>query len=254
MFQQICFLICGLFVGALNSVAGGAAFILFPVLMGVGLTPVIANTTMSLIVAPGTVSAAFGYRQDLAKLKKVYFLLLIPSAAGALLGATILVRSPGTNFMKIVPYFMAVASLLLILQPQLNKIMYKKKILTRHHLIAVLGVAVAFFILAAYGGYFGAGFGIIALGILGITPIKNIQQISGLKNLVAFSVLIVGCIYFILNHLIDWKILPLFLIGDFFGGYFAAVYGRKLPAAQLRFAMILISAGVTIYTFYKFYS
>jgi hypothetical protein len=115
-------------------------------------------------------------------------------------------------------------------------------------------VAAAFLALSAYGGYFGAGFGIVVLAILGLTPIRDIQQMNGLKNLAGLAVGIVDCSYYVLHNLIDWKILPMFLVGNLVGGYVAAVYGQRLPASRLRLAMVVVAVGVTLYTFRKFYT
>jgi uncharacterized membrane protein YfcA len=119
--------------------------------------------------------------------------------------------------------------------------------------VAVILVAVAFLALSVYGGYFGAGFGIVVLAILGLTPIGDIQQMNGLKNLAGLGVGVVDCWYYIIHNLIDWKILPMFLIGNLIGGYLAAVYGQRLPAQKLRLAMVVVAIGVTLYTFRKFY-
>ena len=178
MLPLICYLVCGFVAGGLNSVAGGAAFILFPVLMAMGVSPVMANTTMSLIVLPGSASSVFGYLGNLQKLKQVYFWLIIPCAIGSLIGAAVLVNAPGNSFEHIVPFFMAFASLLLIVQPYLHKLMYSRRVLSRHHLVAVGLMAIAFLILSAYGGYFGAGFGIIVLGLLDLRQFVTCSRLT----------------------------------------------------------------------------
>jgi uncharacterized membrane protein YfcA len=129
MIHELCYLICGFAVGALNAVAGGGSFILFPVLMFVGLTPIMAKTTMSVVVLPGSASSVVGYRSQIAKLKPVYFWLLLPCAVGSFIGAMVLVGEPGSSFERIVPIFMAVASMLLLFQPMLNNAIYRKRIL-----------------------------------------------------------------------------------------------------------------------------
>jgi uncharacterized membrane protein YfcA len=164
-----------------------------------------------------------------------------------------LVQQKASSFEHIVPVFMALACILLAGQPYLHRTLYKKRVLSKHHLIAVSLMAIVFFFLSAYGGYFGAGFGIIVLALLGLTPIKGMQGVNGLKNLTGLSVGVVDCTYFAIHHLIDWPILPLFLIGNLVGGYAAALYGRKVPAQHLRFVIIAISVGVTALTFWKFY-
>jgi hypothetical protein len=120
--------------------------------------------------------------------------------------------------------------------------------------MVLLLVAVVFLVFSLYGGYFGAGFGIITLAFLGLTQLTDIQQMNGLKNLAGVSVGVADCTYFISRGLIDWRILPLFVIGNLAGGYYRAKYSAKLPTKILRTGIIIIGSIVTIILFYKFRS
>jgi len=248
------YLVGGLIAGGINAVAGGGSLLLFPLLVGLGLPAITANTTMSMIVQPGTMVAAFEYRKHLRKLSLHYYFLLLPCLVGSLIGAIALVRMPNKSFEHIAPIFMIMAVILLALQPLIHKSLYKGKTLKKHHLALIILVALSFLIISIYGGYFGAGFGIIVLGLLGLTPLKDIQQMNGLKNLAGLAIGIVDCSYFIAHHLIDWRILPLFMIGTLVGGYYSAKYGSRLPETKLRIVIIISAALVTTYLTYKFYT
>jgi uncharacterized membrane protein YfcA len=254
LIHWLIYLIGGTIAGVFNAVAGGGSILLFPTLMALGLPAITANTTMSVIVQPGTYVATYEYRKYLRKVPKLYFLLLIPCAIGSLLGAILLVGTPNDDFEKIAPVFMAMALALIIFQPALHKFIYKGKALKKHHFILLILIALTFLMVSAYGGYFGAGFGIIVLSLLGLTPLKDIQQMNGLKNAAGIFVGTVDCAYYQLHHLIDWHILPLFIIGNLCGGYFAAAYSSKLPQAKLRVVITVIAAIVTAYLVYKFYT
>ena len=247
------YLLGGLLSGSVNAVAGGGALFLFPLLIGLGLPPMIANTTMSLIVQPGTLSAAIGYRHQLRSLPGRYFLLLIPAVVGGLAGAIILVKTSNLFFEQIAPFFMAAAVLLLAFQPNIHAMLYKKKAPRHGYLVALAVVIIGFILVSVYGGYFGAGFGIIALGLLGMTKLKDIQQMNGLKNLAGFTVGTADSAYFIAHHLIDWHILPLFVLGNVIGGYYAAIYSARLSSKNLRTVIIIVASVLTIYLFCKYH-
>jgi uncharacterized membrane protein YfcA len=253
----ILYLLGGFLTGSINSIAGGGALVLFPLLIGAGVPAVMANTTMSLAVLPGSLSSAYGYRKHIEKLPKRYFMLLIPCFIGSLTGAILLLDTSGRIFKLVAPLFMVGAIVLLMLQPKIHKRLYNKKkakVLTKHHFSMICIVGLVFLVLSAYGGYFGAGFGIIVLSLLALTPIKDIQQMNGLKNCIGISVGIADGGYFIHRHVVDVHILPFLVIGGIAGGYLTSTYGSKLPAAKLRVAIIILASIVTVYLTYKFYA
>lgn len=254
-FHWIIYLIAGSIAGVINAVAGGGALILFPVLLSAGLSPITANASMNLIVQPGAISSAFGYRSHLKKLPIQYYLLLLPCFIGGFVGAIILVKTSNVQFEHIVPYFMAFALLLLLFQSPIHGWMYNRKnaaLKRRHHFTVLVLICTMFFAISLYGGYFGAGFGIVVLAFLGLTKIGDIQQMNGLKNIAAVSIGVADSIYFIPHGLIDWKILPLFTIGNLIGGYFGATYSAKLHTKTLHIGIIVIGAAITAALFYKF--
>jgi uncharacterized protein len=248
------YLIGGFLTGSINSIAGGGALLLFPLLIGAGVPAVMANTTMSLAVLPGSISSAYGYRKRLRKLPKHYFWLLIPCFIGSLTGAVILLDTSGSIFRIVAPLFMVGAVCLLIFQPKIHARLYHHKAsISAHHFSLECLVSIVFLVLSMYGGYFGAGFGIIVLSLLALTRIKDIQQMNGLKNCIGISVGIADSGYFIHRNVVDWHVLPFLVIGGLCGGYLASTYGSKLPAAKLRVAIIIMAAAVTLYLGYKFY-
>ena len=164
-------------------------------------------------------------------------MLLIPCFLGGLVGAILLVKTSNLEFEHVVAYFMALAVILLIFQSHIHKWLYTSKginLRRRHHIIVLTIVSLVFFIVSLYGGYFGAGFGIIILAFLGLTQIYDIQRMNGLKNLAGVSVGIADCTYFIMHGLIDWKIFVFFGVGCLVGGYFGATYSSKLPTKTLK--------------------
>jgi uncharacterized protein len=247
------YLIGGLLSGGINAMTGGGTLLLFPMLIGVGYSPLIANTTMSIIVQPGTYSAVYGYRAYLKKIPWGYYLLLIPTFIGALLGAIILNKTPHLAFEQLAPVFMVFATLLLIFQQRIQKALYKGRSFKRHHIAIFAFVAIAFLFVSMYGGYFGAGAGILALGLLGLTRIKDLHQMNGLRNVVGLTMGLADCTYFIVHGLVGWKVVPLFAIGNLVGGYYGSIYGVKLNTRTLRIIIVTVSSILTVYLFYKFH-
>jgi hypothetical protein len=245
-----------IFAGIVNSVAGGGSFVVFPLLIASGIPAVTANATNSFIVQPGALASAFGYRRPLKKLPKKYFLLLIPGAIGGLVGAIILRHTPNNVFGKIVPFFILSAVLLLSAQPIIHRWAVSKS-RRRHHkkhpALVFTSLIIAFLLLSIYGGYFGAGYGIMALGILGITELKDIHQMNGIKNLVSVALGFSSIFYYITHHLIRWEVLPLLVIGNIIGGYFGSVYASKLPNNVIRLTAIGIGSVITVILFRKYY-
>jgi hypothetical protein len=247
-------LAAGFAAGIMNSVAGGGSFILFPLLLGNGVPVVMANATTTLIVQPGVLSSAYGYREHLRKLPRRYFILMIPSFIGGIAGAFILQKTSNDVFGKIVPFFVLFAVTLLAAQPLINKHVIKRSAARpKHPLLALAALSLMFLLVATYGGYFGAGFGIMALGLFGLTELTNIHQMNGLKNLVGATFGLSSIIYFVISGLIYWQMLPLLLVGNVAGGYIGATYASKLPSNTIRMVAISIGLAISVLLFRKFY-
>lgn len=252
MYHLILLLCVGLVVGLINAIAGGGAIILYPVLYSLGLPPIVTNATIASSIWPGALSSAYGYRKYIKKIPNYYFLLLIPCLIGSIVGAYLLRKTPDKDFREIVPWLVILAVTLLALQPTIHK-----KLRARHKKhkkssnLYLLLVGLAILITAVYGGYFGAGFGIIMLAILGFTRLTDIHQMNGLKNLSGVCISFIASIYFIHYHLVDWHYIPPILIGTIIGGYFGATYSTKVPAKTVRAIIVVIGVGVAAYLFIK---
>lgn len=256
MLEWALFLVGGAAAGVINAVAGGGSFILFPLLVVTGTPPVLANATTSICVLPGTVSSAWGYRKFIRKLPKRYFGLLVPALLGGFVGAVLLGHTTNDDFGRIVPWFMLFAVLLLVFQPMLHRWLFSRKglALERRYKKSVMAFAgLFFFLVTVYGGYFGAGYGIIALAFLSLTSLRDINQMNGLKNLGAISFQLTAVLYFWQHGLIAWSTVPWILLGNFLGGYFGATYSSRLPTSIIRTIIIAIGVGISILLFIKYY-
>lgn len=242
----------GLVAGLVNAVAGGGALLVYPLLLSLGIPPIVANASTTLTLWPGALSSAYGYKKYIKKIPKRYFWLLLPSAVGGIIGAVILRKTSNHNFATIAPWLIILGVVLIGIQPIIHKrLTKKKKKLKKTSALNLVLVAIPLFGMAIYGGYFGAGFGIVMLALLGFTKLSDIHQMNGLKNLSGASINFVASIYFIYYGLINWHYIPILLVGSVIGGYFGATYSNKLPASLIRKIIIVIGVGVAVYLFVK---
>jgi uncharacterized membrane protein YfcA len=247
-------LLAGLIAGVTISVAGGGLLLIYPILLALGVPPISASATGSVAMLPAQFAAACGYFKLLLKVSRKYYLLLIPTAAGTLLGAWLLGRTPNESFENIVPWFVLFATLLIVVQPWLHKWLYSRqaKALEKKY-YAGMFVLVVFVVLllAVYGGYFGAGIGIVLLAFFGLTELTNINQMNALKNVFAMVVNCVSFTYFTHIGLIDWSVVPWLLAGSALGGYLGSVHAARLPAGVIRSIIVVIALGVSGYLFLR---
>ena len=252
MYEFIVLFGAGIFAGLVNSMAGGGALILYPILFSLGLSPIMTNAVIATSIWPGSLSSAYGYRKYIKKIPPYYFLLLIPCLIGSLIGASILKSTPDHYFKSIVPWLVLMAVVLLSLQPRIHNFLKTRHKKSKKHLSTnLLIIAVAILFTSIYGGYFGAGYGIIMLALLGFTKLTDIHQMNGFKNLAGVCICLVASIYFIYYGLVSWHFLPPILIGTVIGGYLGASYSHILPANIVRRIIIVIGIIVSAVLFVK---
>jgi uncharacterized membrane protein YfcA len=251
MLNDLILFLSGLFVGSMNAIAGGGMLLGFPVIMAFGhVSALVANATANLAILPGGASSAYGYRKELKKVPKIYFLLLVPSLIGACIGAILLRHTKATNFATMVPYLLVFAVALFTFQPWLYKKL-KKHMQSKHgnkNLKAILIISVGLLPLSIYGGYFGAGFGFVMLAFLGFTGLHNyVHRMNAVKNLVSVSIALATIICLYSSHLINWRIGLITACGSALGGYLGATYIQKVSSHTLRIIVIVIGLGAAIY-------
>lgn len=233
--------------GMINSVAGGGTLVSFPTLVWTGFPPIIANATNTIAMVPGAVSSAFGYRQEMASLPRKFLVLMIPSLVGSVIGGILLKLTPPGVFAKLVPFLILFATILFMLQGTVQRWLRTGEL--AHHETTtnwLIGASFYQFLVAIYGGYFGAGIGIMMLAVLGVLGLKDIHQMNGLKNI--FGSLMNGgaAVYFAFAGLINWRAALLMSVGSIVGGYGAAGLARKLGQKLVRRIVILIGLGMAI--------
>lgn len=251
--QIITLLLAGFGAGIVNSVAGGGALIIFPILLSMGISPKLANATTSIGVYGGQFSSAYGYKKFLRNLDKRLFLFLAIGVFGGGIGAFALDKTSNDAFKQIAPWFVLFAVVLLSLQPILSpmiiKFSAKNKSSKSRLLIAIL--VVLMLAISVYGGYFGAGMGIVIFAILGFVGIKNVNQINGTKNLITISVNTAANVYFVSTGFIKWDAGLWLFAGSAIGGFIGSKTASRLPAKTIRTFVIICGLAATIILFSK---
>jgi uncharacterized protein len=228
----------GLAAGAMNVVVGSGTLITFPVLLAFGYPPVTANVSNTIGLVPGSVSGAVGYRRELGGQRRRMLRLGTASLLGGTTGAVLLLVLPASAFKEIVPVFIAIAVILIVLQPRLQRRLAERG--TPHDHERGLLVPLAVYATGVYGGYFGAAQGILLLGILGVALPQDLQRTNALKNVLAGLVNAVAGIYFAFAAHVAWGAAGIIAVASMIGGQIGAHYGRRLHPAVLRGVIVVV--------------
>ncbi len=240
-------MLVGAIAAGINAVAGGGSLISYPMLtVGFGIAPVTANATNAVSLWPGSLTGALGF-WNLIKRTGKYFKVFLPSTLiGSLLGAHLLVRTTHQSFAMIVPWLILLAALILALQPRIKA--YAEA--NGHRLSPVTGVIVQFLV-AVYGGYFGAGMGIMMLGAFALTMEGDIHELNAVKNWLGVVINLVASIYFIANGVVLLRVALALTAGSLGGGYIAARASQRFQSEKLRVAIAIYGLAMAGFFFYR---
>ena len=244
--------IAAFIAGVINSMAGGGTLVSFPTMVWLGRPPIMANATNAVALWPGSLSAMFGYRDDMRRMRRWLFLLTIPSVAGGALGAILLLHTSEKTFSRIIPFLILGATLLLAAQELISR---KLNLIARAHEKPTVGWIVFVFtfqlLVGLYGGYFGAGMGILMLAALGLIGLTDMHEMNGLKNLLAVCINGVAAIYFALSGAVLWVDAGVMAAAAIAGGFAGAKLAKRLGRKFVRGAVVAIGLIMTVALFLK---
>lgn len=232
--------------GALNSVAGGGSFLTFPTLIFTGVPPINANATSNLALWVGTIGSARGYKEEVREHRHLLTWAIAVSLVGSLLGAILLLHTPERTFTRLIPFLLLFATLVFALAPLFTQRVVAQA--ARRHSPLQL---VAQFATAVYGGYFGAGMGLVMLAILGFSGLPNLNAMNAVKNVLSVAINGVALVPFMIAGIIEWPQALLMAAGALIGGYFGSRIARRLPARFVRGVVIAIGLIMTAYFFWR---
>jgi uncharacterized membrane protein YfcA len=242
--------LAGAAAGAVNAIAGGGTLITFPALLAIGTPPVIANATSTVALLVATAGSLYGYRRQMQAVGPFLSALVPVSVLGGGIGAVLLTWTSERTFSQLIPFLILFATILFLLQGFVTRAVIKGTKLQCSARVGLWGVLFQFWV-AVYGGYFGAGIGILMLASLGYMGFKDIHQMNALKTVLASLINFIAAAWFVFAGLIDWPRAGWVCFGAFAGYYLAAHFSQSVP--QMRVRQVIASIGVTLsaITFYK---
>jgi uncharacterized membrane protein YfcA len=238
--------------GVVNAIAGGGTLLTFPSLLTV-TSSLRANTTSTVALVPGSMAGAVGYRRDLRGMGGWLWLLVVPSVLGGLAGSLLLTvpRESDAYFRLVIPWLLLFAAVLFLLQPRVTRWLgHHEGHVTPALWLRVVMVILQFFI-SVYGGYFGAGIGVLMLSSLGLMGIGDIHRMNAVKTVLAACINGVSVVVFVWQGKVDWPYVPAMVAASVAGGFCGAHFGRRLPPPLVRWLVILVGFALAAYYFAK---
>lgn len=245
--------IAGFLGGALNAVAGGGSFLLFPAMLGTGMPPVQANATNTVALWPGQLTSIAAYRQDVRKHLRLAILMGFGGLVGGTIGAIVLLNTPQQTFLHLVPWLLLIAATIFAASGPVTRLLDKRKGETHgakadppRVLLFVLTAIVCFYI-----GYFGAGAGFLIITLLSLFGMEDMNEINALKVVSTTMANGVAFVIFVVGRQVEWRYCLLAMVAAAIGGYSSASLARFVPPKVLRASVIVIGFGMAAWFFWK---
>jgi uncharacterized membrane protein YfcA len=235
--------------GATNAVAGGGSLISFPALVAVGVPTLAANVTNQIAVLPGYVGGSVAYRHELRGQRERVKALALTSCVGAVIGALLLVISPARLFALLAPVLVLVAVGLLAAQPRLSRLEAARAESPEARRHPTRRLYAANLLASVYGGYFGAGLGIMLLAILAVGLEDSLHRLNALKGLLSLVVALVAAVFFALFGPVRWDAAGVMAVASLAGGNVGVGVARRISEETLRRGVILIGSAVAVWLF-----
>jgi uncharacterized membrane protein YfcA len=226
--------------GLINALAGGGSLITFPTLMAVGIPPVMANVTNTVALCPGYLGATLAQKKDLHGQQKRIQLLLPSAVIGGIIGGILLLNSSDQVFDRLIPFLILLAAALLAFQDTLRSCLQRRQGDKKGNIPeiwAFLPIALA----SIYGGYFGAGLGVIELAILGLFLKDNLTRLNALKQLLSLVVNVAASWFFLFSNQVYWSAAIVIAIGSLIGGLLGGKLARIISPSYLRWTVVILS-------------
>ena len=234
-------MIAAAFAGsAINSIAGGGTLITFPLLIWLGLDPKIANATSTVALWPGLFGGLLGFRRELENSSRILVRLGLTSVVGGAVGAWLLIWTPSPTFARLVPFLILFATLLFMAQGTINRWLRLQPMIPEPKTRWWVGVMIFQFFSAMYGGYFGAGNGILMLAAMGLLGLSDLHRANGIKNFMGICINSIAVVSFAASHLVVWSDALLMAAAALAGGYFGASVAVRVGQRWVRRGIVAI--------------
>lgn len=245
-------LAAGFLAAVMNSVAGGGTMLTFPALLAAGLSGVMANTTSTVALFIGMPGSVWAFRKKLAEMRRWILPLGLASLLGGLAGGWLLLALPAGVFDLVVPWLILMATALFLLNGPLRRWVTKHPPATIDHPPSAPRWGIAFQAgVGIYGGYFGAGIGIMMLAGLSLLGMRDVHRMNALKSLLGLLCNVASVIYFIACDAVDWRLAGWLVAGSIPGYFLGSHYGQRIPAAAVRAIVAVIGLGIAARLFWQ---
>ena len=238
--------LAGLLAGTMNAVAGGGSFVSFPVMVLVGLPPIVANATSTVALFPGTMASTWAYRDDLRGIAGISLKVLLPiSLVGGSIGAILLLLTPGGAFDLVIPWLLLLATLTFAGGRRLSDWLRRYVRIGRPAFLAIQ------FILSIYGGYFGGAIGLMMMAVWVLITSEEPKALAAPRTLLVSAANGAAVLCFAVAGAVRWPEMLAMMVSAIVGGYFGARFARHLPPTVLRWFVVALSATVTVVFFLR---
>lgn len=236
--------LAGMVAGAINAMAGGGSLISFPALLATGYSPLVANVTNTVALVPGYLGGSLAYRAELQGQRDAVVRLGAVSLVGAVAGAVLLLAAPASVFARVVPWLILLSCALLLLQPVVRRLLQEEEETpSRRHTILALATQ---FLASIYGGYFGAGLGVLMLALLGIFLHDTLQRLNALKGLLSLIINLASAIFFAIFAPVAWLPVVVMAVAALVGGHLGVQLARHLSNTLLRGLVVVFGVAVAL--------
>lgn len=244
--MYIVLVLAGAVASAINAVAGGGSLVSFPTLVALGIPPLPANATNAVALWPGSLAGALGYREEFAKTKSYFAVLVAPTLVGAILGSWLLVVTDQSTFQRLVPFLVLGATVLLALQPRVQQWAAKREGGRQKQ----WGIFLQFLV-ALYGGYFGAGMGIMILAAMSLYVKGTLHEMNALKNWLGLIINLAASVLLVTQGLV-WLVPGVCLmVGAMIGGYAGARLSLRVSSDRLRILIVVYGLAMSVWFFVR---
>lgn len=253
--QAVILFCAALLGGTLNAVAGGGTFLTLPALLLTGVPPVQSNATSTIALWPGTLASAAAYRSSLTASRRTLLSFGLVSLVGGGLGALVLVHTNSSTFELLIPWLLLLATVLFSFGNQMTgRLRAQMGKASGPTWLAPAGSLLLQFVISAYGGFFGGGIGILMLATFAVMGMTNIHEMNALKTVLTACINGVAVVTFVLAGDIFWAQALVMVVGGIVGGYGGAIYARKIDPKYIRWFVMCVGFGMTIYFFVRTYA
>ena len=236
--------------GGMNALAGGGTLLTFPSLLAFGLAPVAANATSTVALVPGGVSAFWGFNHDLVSDRRELTWMALPSLVGGALGAWLVLYVGNHTFARVVPWLIYGATALFLVQAPIRRFIDRRIGSDGHRRRRALQVLMQL-VIAVYGGFFGAGMGILMLAMLGLVGHDNLARMNGLKSFAGSAINLTAAGIFVASGQVHWPLALAMMAGAMVGGYVAARLSRRVSPTWVRWFVVVMGVVMGTYTLVK---